>query len=202
MPQYSDIVSRVQSGEKLLDLGCCFGQEIRRLIFDGAPDKNLYGADLRPEFFDLGYELFLDKQRCQARFIAADLFEEPEDLMALSGELSIVYAGAFFHLFDRPQQLAVAKLVTKLLKPEAGSMVLGRQVGSITPGVYEHGTNPTSRMFRHDVQTWRDLWTEAGKDIGVDWEVEVELVDAYRDKQNLNFGDATVRQLRFCVTRL
>lgn len=202
MPQYNEIVSRVQDGEKLLDLGCCFGQELRRLIFDGAPAENLYGADLRPEFFDLGYELFLDREKCQAKFIAADLFEEPEELMALSGKLSIIYAGAFFHLFDRPQQLAVAKMVTKLLKPEVGSMVLGRQVGSVTPGVYEHGTNPTSRMFRHDEQTWKDLWAEAGRDVGVEWDVEVELVDAYKDIKNLNFGDSTVRQLRFCVRRV
>jgi len=31
-PQYDEILSRVKNGEKFLDLGCCFGQEIRQLV--------------------------------------------------------------------------------------------------------------------------------------------------------------------------
>lgn len=31
-PQYDEILSRVKSGEKFLDLGCCFGQEVRQLV--------------------------------------------------------------------------------------------------------------------------------------------------------------------------
>lgn len=202
MPQYTEIVSRIQNGEMLLDLGCCFGQELRRLIFDGAPADKLYGTDLRPEFFDLGYDLFLDRETCKSSFIAADLFEEPEELMALSGQLSIVYAGAFFHLFDRAGQLHCAKLVTRLLKAEPGSMVLGRQVGSVIPGLHEHGTDKKDRMYRHDETTWREMWEEAGRDMGVSWQVEVELVDAYKGRENLRLGDENVRQLRFCVRRL
>jgi hypothetical protein len=29
---YSEVVQRLKSGEKILDLGCCFGQEIRQLV--------------------------------------------------------------------------------------------------------------------------------------------------------------------------
>lgn len=201
-PHYAEVLSRLRNGEELLDLGCCFGQELRRLIVDGAPADNLYGVDLRPEFFDLGYDLFLDRENCKIKFIAADVFSQPEKLMALSGQISIVYAGAFFHLFDRPQQLHVARLITQLLKPEAGSMLLGRQVGSVKPGVYEHGTNPAGRMFRHDDQSWKDLWDEAGQVMGVNWEVESELRDVYRVHVDHRLGDESVRQLRFCVRRL
>ena len=31
-PHYKQIVDRVKGGEKLLDLGCCFGQEVRQLV--------------------------------------------------------------------------------------------------------------------------------------------------------------------------
>ena len=199
--QYPDIVSRVQQGEKLLDLGCCFGQELRRLIFDGAPAENLYGVDLRPEFFDLGYDLFLDRDTCKATFIAADAFTEPEAVMALNGQISIVYAGAFFHLFDRPQQLFLAKLVTRLLEPKAGSLLLGRQVGSIKPGSYEHRTNSNGRMFRHDEQSWRELWEEAGREMGVSWSVEVELKETERLKGD-GLGSQSAMQMQFCVRRL
>ncbi|KAL4795758.1 hypothetical protein BDV19DRAFT_157281 [Aspergillus venezuelensis] len=36
---YPEILERVKKGEKLLDLGCAFGQELRQLIHDAAPSK-------------------------------------------------------------------------------------------------------------------------------------------------------------------
>jgi hypothetical protein len=29
---YPEVIQRVKGGEKLLDLGCCFGQEVRQLV--------------------------------------------------------------------------------------------------------------------------------------------------------------------------
>ncbi|CZR57363.1 uncharacterized protein PAC_07252 [Phialocephala subalpina] len=51
------------SKQTLLDIGCCFGQDIRMYAFRGAPTQNLYGVDLYPEFLGLGYELFNDTDR-------------------------------------------------------------------------------------------------------------------------------------------
>ena len=201
MPQYDEILSRLREGQKLLDLGCCFGQEIRKLTLDGAPQGNLYGSDLRPEFFDLGYDLFLDKDRCKATFIAADLFAEPEELKQLYGQISIIYTGSFFHLFDWEGQVKAARIVAKLLKPEAGSMLLGRQVGSVSPGLYEHGTNPGGGMYRHDSDSWKKLWEEAMGSTGSQWQVEADL----RTQPRLNdkrLTDEKTRELRFCVRRL
>jgi len=31
-PHYKQIIDRVKGGEKFLDLGCCFGQEVRQLV--------------------------------------------------------------------------------------------------------------------------------------------------------------------------
>lgn len=204
-PQYSEVLSRLQQGEKFLDLGCCFGQELRRLVFDEAPQSSLYGVELRSEFFDLGYELFLDKDRFQGKLITADIFVQPENLTTLYGQISIIYAGAFFHLFDWAGQLEVARIVTRLLMPEAGSMLLGGQVGSVQPGVYEHGTNPTThRMFRHDEKTWRELWKTIGHETGTKWDVQVQLNDNFRSRGHIlhQMADESLRELRFCVRRL
>ena len=115
----------LQQGQKFLDLGCCFGQEIRQLIFDGAPSENLYGLDLRQEFFELGYELFLDRGKCKAKFFAADVFEPGAEIEELTSKMHVVYAGAFFHLFDRPQQVVLAKRVVSLMAGKKGDMILG-----------------------------------------------------------------------------
>lgn len=31
-PHYDEVLQRLRGGEKLLDVGCCFGQEIRKLV--------------------------------------------------------------------------------------------------------------------------------------------------------------------------
>jgi hypothetical protein len=51
---YQQVLERVKNGENFLDLGCCLGQEIRKLVFDGAPSVNTYGSDLHGEFISVG----------------------------------------------------------------------------------------------------------------------------------------------------
>ena len=67
--------------QKFLDLGCCLGQDLRKLVVDGAPAENLHGLDLEGRFIDLGYDLFRDHETLQSRFVVADLqnHEQQED---------------------------------------------------------------------------------------------------------------------------
>ncbi|KAK3068548.1 hypothetical protein LTR53_013791 [Teratosphaeriaceae sp. CCFEE 6253] len=197
LPQYPEVLSRVKSGSKLLDLGCFFGQELRKLIYDGAPSEALYGTDLRPEFFELGYKLFRDRGRNQATFFAADIFAPSPQLDALRGTLDVIYAGAFFHLFDRPQQLQIAHRVVGLLAPRPGSLMLGRQVRQLEPGSYEHLTDSGGWVYRHNEQSWRELWEEVGRETGSTWEVSVDL---YEISGGENPAD-TIRLMHFCVRR-
>jgi SAM-dependent methyltransferase len=155
LPQYAEILGRLKGGEeKFLDLGCCFGQEIRRLVYDGAPSENLTGSDLRPEFFELGYELFKDRETLKSSFIAADIFDTKSELKSLYGTIGVLYAGSFLHLFGWEKQVVIAKRMVELLKPVPGSVVLGRQVGDLVPGERPHRTNPEDTMFRHNVESF------------------------------------------------
>ncbi|KAF1962140.1 hypothetical protein CC80DRAFT_487676 [Byssothecium circinans] len=70
-PHYATILQRLKSGETYLDLGCCVGQDIRKLVYDGAPSENTYGCDLESGFLDMGYDFFLDKTELKTTFIAA-----------------------------------------------------------------------------------------------------------------------------------
>ncbi|KAF9630887.1 putative methyltransferase domain-containing protein [Lasiodiplodia theobromae] len=174
-PYYEEVLSRVKNGEKLLDLGCCFGQELRKLAYDGAPPSSLYGSDLRPEFLTLGHTLFLDEAKLPAspHFIAADVFDDASPLQQqLAGSVSVVQAQAFFHLFPRADQLRAAERVVALLKPEPGVVVVGSQIGSPKPGVSESWTHgKKAERFVHDPTTWRELWDEVGQRTGTKWEV-------------------------------
>ena len=128
------------------------------------PSTSLYGAELRPEFIELGYELFKDKETLQSSFLVGDLFTgEHFRNLEEAGGVDVVYAASIFHLFDWEQQVRVAERVVGLLKKRKGSVVLGRQRGNSTPREYEHRTNQGGTMFRHNEESWRKMWRVVGE---------------------------------------
>ncbi|KAK5937153.1 hypothetical protein PMZ80_010694 [Knufia obscura] len=145
-----------------LDLGTCLGQDIRKLIFDGADPQHIYGSDIVLDFISAGYDLFKDEDRFpRDHFICpADVFDESEDnnLAVLDGKVDILHATAVFHLFSGEQQFAVAERCFKLLRKTPGSraLVLGAQVGNVKAreSVRQDGV----KRFRHDEESWRELW--------------------------------------------
>ncbi|KAJ5287036.1 hypothetical protein N7478_002722 [Penicillium angulare] len=59
-PIYPKVIEEIRARSFFLDMGCGLGQDIRRLILDGAPAEHLVGLDIEPAYIDLGYELFKD----------------------------------------------------------------------------------------------------------------------------------------------
>ena len=162
--------------DRFLDVGCCFGQDVRRLIFDGAPIANVHGSDLQQPFLDLGYDLFQDHDKLpRSTFIAADVFDAgPESgLQQFESKVDIIHAASFFHLFGYQDSATVGRRFISLLRHQSGSMILGRQMGNQTAGEYEHKVG-TGTMFRHNPESFKQWWAEVGEATGTRWEVEVE----------------------------
>ncbi|KAH8811716.1 hypothetical protein F5884DRAFT_855054 [Xylogone sp. PMI_703] len=201
-PNYSTILERLKSkNETFLDLGCCFGQEIRKLAFDGVPSEQLYGSDLRPEFFELGYKLFRDKETLKTKFIAANIFDEKSGLDELDGKIDIVFVGAFLHLFNYEEQVKVCQRIVRILKPEKDSLILGRQVGNVNPGEKEGRTGHS--VYRHNVESFQKMWDEVGELTGTKWRVEATLSAPDNIDEGLmaKLHDSSMRRLRFLVYR-
>lgn len=157
-----------------MDLGCAFGQDLRRLRADGIRGRQLYGADLRLEFVDLGYELFRDRGNLGATFLEADVFNPSSALKDLEGRVSVIHAASFFHLFSWVAQKEVAHACLRLLVPQPGSLILGRQVGDRSPG--EKARRDGGTHWRHDEGSWKALWEEVGREAGgVGFDVRAEL---------------------------
>lgn len=157
--EYDEIVKRLSEGQKLLDMACCFGQTIRQLVAGGAPSENIYGSDLQSGFIELGYKLFKDQGKLQTEFLVADIFDPSSALTTVKGEVDIIFAGSFFHLWGYEKQIEVSKAVAGLLRPVPGSMILGRQIGAITA---IERTSATGTMYRHNVESFRRMWEEIG----------------------------------------
>ncbi|KAF2751876.1 hypothetical protein M011DRAFT_491389 [Sporormia fimetaria CBS 119925] len=199
--EYPGIVRRLQRGERLLDMGCCFGQEIRQLVADGAPAENIYGCDLREEYIKLGYKLFCDRDTLKAKFITANILDDTSALADLKGNFDIIFTGSFFHLWDYEGQVKVSKVVADLLRPQSGSMILGRQVGAIT--ATQLGTaNVTSGkmdMFQHSDESFKAMWERISQETGVQYAVDTRLEIPPAGIQKFNSDN--VRRIWFTVTR-
>lgn len=201
-PHYPTILSRLKNNhETYLDLGCCFGQDIRKLVYDGVPSTQTYGCDLRTDFLDYGFDLFRDRDTLKTKFFQADVFDPNSDLNQLDGKVDILYAGSFLHLFPYSQQVEVCVRITELLADKEGSVVLGRQVGNSEAKPFESVTNPGQMILRHNAETFKKMWQEVENLTGTRWRVDVELLkrdDEAMPNQGTFTGD---RALRFAVFR-
>ncbi|KFY75014.1 hypothetical protein V499_04993 [Pseudogymnoascus sp. VKM F-103] len=206
-PLYPTILSRLKDDKQtFLDLGCCLGTEIRKLVADGAPSENLYGTDLRSEFWDLGYALFRDKASFKAQFLTGDVFDPASELGKLDGKVDVLHAGLFFHLFSYEQQIEVAKRTVKLMRPVEGSLLVGWQVGSSSDTGALRSEDGKKILYRHDEESWAGLWREVSEQTGVKFVVEAWMEDPPRvlagneDSDEAWLKDS--RRLKFSVRRV
>jgi len=162
LPCYETFIRLANEREDsvFLDIGCCCGTDIRKVVSDGVPAKNILGTDLRPEFWDIGHQLFRSTpESFPVHFVAGDIldpsFVSPRDplyddespsvdatvpipelrsLTPLIGRVSFIHTASLFHLFSEADQLVVAKRFASLLSPAPGSMIFGWHAGRPVKG--------------------------------------------------------------------
>ncbi|KAJ4480100.1 hypothetical protein J3R30DRAFT_3288682 [Lentinula aciculospora] len=169
-----------------LDLGCCFGNDLRKAIEDGFPAQNVIASDLRADFWNFGHALFnsspltfpvafVSGNVLDSSFISIQppvqeplpnvasislqsfLSTNPKSLDPLRGHISAIHTSAFFHLFDKDEQSLIAKKLASLLSPLPGSIIFGSQRGACEPQEVARNSSGTS-YYRHSPETWKAMW--------------------------------------------
>ncbi|MCJ1378459.1 hypothetical protein MMC17_001558 [Xylographa soralifera] len=201
-PSYPDIISRLKSGQTFVDAGCCLGQDLRKLLFDGAPSSaSMYGMDIEPAFFDLGYELFRDRENMQATFLATDLTKASiPSIESLKKSIDIISAQSLFHLFTLDDQKTVAKHLVVLTKANPGSVIAGRQVGTRKAGVHK-GMGENTAVFAHNVDSLAQFWDDVGAATNTKWEVVSQVEEAPERVRKQVWAPEDVMILTFTATR-
>ncbi|RDL40145.1 Uncharacterized protein BP5553_00124 [Venustampulla echinocandica] len=201
-PSYPQVLQRLKDGASLLDLGCCFAQDLRKLVHDGAPATNLWGAELEQEFINLGYELFLDKETFGGHFMQADVFDMEGPLKQLDGKLDMVQVGLFLHLFSWEGQVTACKRIVGLMKPKTGTLIIGQQIGVLeAKEVTVAGGKRV--MFKHNVESFEKMWKEVGEKTGTEWQVRASMDGGLGiTEKGRAWDDPTTRRLSFEVERI
>lgn len=208
---YPTILSRVKNGESIVDCACMIAQDLRQLVYDGAPSPNMHGFDLSSAFFEIGYDFFLDRSQFQGTFFQADTTQDfsSTDLGKLEGKMDIIWCAKFIHIFDWEDQIAMSAKLVRLLKPQPGSVFVGSQngfPGGKAMGVSGSGVggSESKRVFLCDVQHVRSIWEEVGKRTGMELEIEAKLVDlrtlGMHEEDGTGFKRVTGYNLQYLVT--
>ncbi|KAL7628304.1 hypothetical protein AAE478_002504 [Parahypoxylon ruwenzoriense] len=166
-----------------LDVGTCFGQDVRRLAFDGVPARRLWASDIEAELVDLGFRMFNDADRLpRSHFLCPGnlLVDSPGDkLRELDGRVTILHLTAVFHLFSLEDQKVAADRCLRLLRKDTGGpvLLLGGQVGSLVAGsfVSQNISGVYTHKYWHNEQSWRDLWQEVVQ--REEWKDKVKKVE-------------------------
>lgn len=192
---YDDILRRISCGDRFLDLACGFGNVARNLVYDGAPEENIISADLRREFWDLGYQMFRDRDRFNGEFHQGDIFDK-DYLQDLDGTIDILHTSAFFHLFDVAQQQKILRRVLKLISSKPGTIIFGRQAGNTSPyQVLKHPLRPGRGLYQHNEESFKAMIEE----VTDEWDVQVWLTPQM-DSVYENGG--RIGSLRFIITKV
>ncbi|KAI1394660.1 hypothetical protein F4819DRAFT_254002 [Hypoxylon fuscum] len=166
-----------------LDLGTCFGQDFRKVVYDGAVVHRLWASDIEPKFIELGFKMFNDADKLPRNHFLCPgnlLSDSPEDkLRVLDDRVTILHMTAVFHLFSLDDQKIVADRCLRPLRKDTGGpvLILGSQVGSLAAGPFlrQNISQDYSHKYRHDEQSWQKLWQEVCG--GVEWTEKVEKVE-------------------------
>ncbi|KAH9858783.1 hypothetical protein C2E23DRAFT_717563 [Lenzites betulinus] len=159
LPGYDRLLKlgREREGAILLDIGCCFGNDVRNAAVDGFPAKQIVASDLYGGYWTLGHKLYRSTEESfPAKFIPGDAFdpahlaivppvytvgsEPPPDLSTLTslnplhGHVAAIHASSFFHLFNEEKQAQLARAFAGLLSPLPGSMIIGTHSGAPEKG--------------------------------------------------------------------
>ncbi|MCJ1307297.1 hypothetical protein MMC25_000943 [Agyrium rufum] len=189
---YPALLSRLKEGDTFLDIGCFIGHDLRQLVFDGAPSDALYGVDI-VSHWDVGYDMFRDRDRFQAHFIEADILDGGDtnvELRALKGKVECLKK--VVGLMDVRGQGKTGKT----------PVVMGIQVGSLPMHEAPFGDKVSDW---HDEESFRRMWDEVGRETGTEgWSVECrwrEWEDVGYLRKEVEYLGEKARMLQFVVTR-
>lgn len=163
----------------LIDLGTCFGQDLRKLAHDGVSPTQLLGVDVFSAFEKIGQDFFQDEDRFSGRFRTADVFAVDSALTTeLQHSQDIVTATMFLHSFDWPTQVLACKKMVGLARG-GGSWLMGAVSGSTQAG--EHWLKPPfvpegvkKNVYRHSTDSFIRMWTEVGSELGIKLDIFAE----------------------------
>lgn len=171
-PLYHSILSRLNDGASLVDVGTFIGQDLRKLVFDGAPSTNLYGVDI-VNHWETGFEMYQDREKFHAQYIECDILDPNLALAKLNGKMDVIWITHLLHQWTWEGQVLAAKNLVSLSR--VGTIVVGYQVGA-GPAKFQGKTElMKADSWLHDPESFAKMWEEVGEKTESKWKTTAEF---------------------------
>lgn len=202
-PAYPSVIHKLQSGASFLDIGCFIGQDIRSLVADGAPSERLYAVDV-VSHWEVGYEMYRDRDHFSAHFIEADIMYPTAELSALRGTVDVISITHVLHQWDWADQVRAVKRLVELTSGN-GALVVGFQVGSVGVREIQASGLAKSAAYWHDGASFEKMWDEVGAETGTQWVCETRMLgweEVGWDPKDTEYLGVDARVIEFVVRRV
>lgn len=201
-PLYETIVSRLQSESiSFLEIGVMLGSDLRALVSDGAPSEKLIAVDI-VSFWELGYEMFRDGRTFKCKFVEADMMGRNGPLQPYQHSIDIIYISQVLHQWSYERQVEACHRLVDLSR--VGCWIVGNQIGGAKGRLAKPFANMPA-VWRHDVESWRQMWDRVERESGTKWETETTLMTftefGLNESDAANLGE-DARFLIFTVKRI
>lgn len=124
--------------------------------------------------FDLGYEMFRDREIFHAHFIEFDILYPTQVLQELHRKMDIIWVCHVLHKWTWEGQVMVAKDLIAL--SQAGTLLTGFQVGSNVETHYTPTPLMKAESFLHTSDSLVRIWEHLDEETGTECQAEVKYV--------------------------
>ncbi|PYH98635.1 hypothetical protein BO71DRAFT_344434 [Aspergillus ellipticus CBS 707.79] len=171
-PSYPMLLSRlIDENAVLLEVGSFLGSDLRSVVADGAPMTSIIAIDV-VNFWDLGYEMFQDRNKFQCQFHQADLMDPNGALHNFKHAVDIVHISKVLHQWNFERQIEACERLVDLSR--LGTMVVGDQMGGQT--AHELIPYPDlPGLWMHDERSWKQMWGIVSERTGSQWDVQTTV---------------------------
>ncbi|KAJ3105054.1 hypothetical protein HDU96_008734 [Phlyctochytrium bullatum] len=194
-PLYPSLVKRFGKDDspRVLELGCCFGTDARKMIRDGLDPAKLVVTDLHDAYWDMGKSLLFNDDPQGFKVVFGDFATEEPSMVKLhdfEGAFDVISAQAILHVLSKEQCIAFLRNCSASLKGDGKSVLFGTCIGMVLEAQNGDPT-PTKGLPGREAlpRFWHTKDTLAAllKDVGFK-QVEVDLVATMTDKEGVEKG--------------
>ncbi|KAJ3255505.1 hypothetical protein HK103_006230 [Boothiomyces macroporosus] len=164
-PKYQDVSARFTNPDfKLLELGCCFGTDIRKMISDGLRQESITVSDLTDGYWNVGANV-LFKDNLNVKAVFTDFAVDP--VVGLEPGFDVISAQAVLHVLSKPQVETFLKNCFNYLYKDGilfgtcGGSDVAKEWEEQTPTKGLEGRVATNR-YLHSVESLTELLTVIG----------------------------------------
>ena len=172
-PHYALISQNfVEDDFTLLELGCCFGTDARKMIFDGLQQHKLTVSDLHDYYWNLGEKVLFRDDLKSVKSVFLDFSVPWKDLgpefqEGFKAQFDVITAMAILHVLAAEQCRTFLQNAYLCLKPN-NSILLGYCAGATQPS--DWGVTPTKGLpgrveaprFLHSKESLESLLQSVG----------------------------------------